>query len=219
MNKRKTNQKLRRRADLDKGLLNKGWHSKSYHRHFEGYTEVEAINAKGKAVIQRIYTGDYYRLDLPAKKRVLLRVLYGISWLCACILFGLASSRPISANSTWYLAIVQTLSLFGLAAVLFSLIAHCTAPRDMTIGDWKGSSRATKRRSVFTAVFLAADAVLTLLHLLITGNDQSVHLLCVLFYLLAGGLNILINRLEASLPYRTFPSSQPIPEDGTYIDV
>lgn len=219
MNKRKTHQKLRRRADLDKGLLNKGWHSKSYHRHFEGYTEVEAINAKGKVMIQRIYTGDYYRLNLPAKKRVLLRVFYGISWLCTCILFGLASSRPVSANSTWYLAIVQMLSLFGLAVVLFSLIAHCTAPRDMTIGEWKSSSRAMKRRTAVTSALFGADALLTLLYLLITGNDQSAHLLCVLFYLLAGGLNILINRLEANLPYQTFPSSQPIPEDGTYIDV
>lgn len=219
MNKRKTHQKLRRRANLDKGLLSKGWHSKSYHRHFEGYTEIEAINAKGKAVIQRIYTGDYYRLDLPAQKRVLLRVLYGISWLCACILFGLASSSPVSANSTWYLAIMQALSLFGLAAVFFSLLAHFTAPRDMTIGEWKSSSRATKRRTLLTSVFLGGDAVLTLTHLFIIGSDQSTHLLCILFYILAGGLNMLISLLEAKLPYRTFPSSQPFPEDGTYIDV
>ena len=40
MNKRRMNQRLRHRTDLDKGLLDRGWHSKAYHRHFEGYTEL-----------------------------------------------------------------------------------------------------------------------------------------------------------------------------------
>ena len=47
MNKRKMNQRLRRRTDLDKGLLDRGWHSKAYHRHFEGYTELEETDEKG----------------------------------------------------------------------------------------------------------------------------------------------------------------------------
>ena len=59
MNKRRMQQRLRRRTNTDQTFLDKGWHSKAYHRHFEGYTEVETTNEKGKTVIQRVYVGDY----------------------------------------------------------------------------------------------------------------------------------------------------------------
>ncbi len=219
MNKRKTTKKLRSRANLDKGLLNRGWHSKSYHRHFEGYTEVESVNSRGKVVIERIYTGDYYRLDLPRNKRVLLRLAYALLWLIACALFGFASSRPIGANTTWYLALVQMVTLCSLAIVLFSFISHCTAPREMTIGDWKSSSVNMKRRTGFTALVLALNALLTILYPLLESDYWGMHLLCTSFYVIAGILMVVINRLEAKTPYITFPSSQPVPEDGTYIDV
>lgn len=219
MNKRKTTQKLRSRADLDKGLLNRGWHSKSYHRHFEGYTEVESVNSKGKIVIERIYTGNYYRLDLPRNKRVLLRIAYAFLWLIACALFGFAASRPIGANVTWYLAIVQMVTICSLAIVLFSFIAHCTSPRDMTVGDWKGSSVNMKRRSGFTALVLGLNCLLTVLYLFLKGDDRGMHLLCIALYAISGILMVVMNRLEASVPYMTFPSSQVAPEDGTYIDV
>lgn len=219
MNKRKAHQKLRRRADLDKGLLNRPWHSKAYHRHFEGYTEVETVNQKGKLVIQRIYTGDYYRLDLPRSKRILLRITYALLWLLACALFGFAASRPIGANMTWYLAIVQMLVVCSLAAVLFSLLSHCTAARDMTVGDWKSSSVNIKRRTVFAALMLELNAAITLLYLLFAGDRWGAHLLCILLYALSGLALVVMNRLEANAPYLTFPSSQPAPPDGSYIDV
>ena len=219
MNKRKANQKLRRRADLDKGLLNRPWHSKAYHRHFEGYTEVETVNPKGKVVIQRIYTGDYYRLDLPRNKKVGLRIVYVLLWLMACALFGFGSSRPIGANMTWYLAIVQMLTVCALAALLFSLISHCTAPQDMTIGAWKSASVNLKRRAGFAALFLELNAFMTGVYLLLKGDRWVFHLLVILLYALSGILLVVMNRLETNAPYLTIPSTQPAPPDGSYIDV
>lgn len=219
MNKRKAHKKLRSQANLDKGLLNRGWHSKSYHRHFEGYTEVTKLNAKGEMVIQRVYVGDYYRLDLPRKKRLLLRGGYALAWLVSCLLFILAASRPISANSAWYLAIPQMLALCSLAVTAFALIAHCTSKRDMTIGEWKSSSIALKRRSLFSAILLGITALLTLLHPFFQSVEWGPHLLCVFLNLLAGALTMMIYLLEKEAPYLTFPSTQPVPENGTYIDV
>lgn len=218
MDKRRMNQRLRRHTDLDKGLLNKGWHSKAYHRHFEGYTEVEATDEKGKTVIHRVYIGDYYRLDLPPKKRILLRVGYALMIALIAALFGFAASRPVGANMTWYLAIVQMLSVCLQGLLCVNLLSHCIAPRDMTIGDWKASSGKLQKNAKYTALVMELLAFLTGLYLVLSGEDWMIHMLCVVLYALAGLIAVVLNRMEANAPYMTYHSTEEPPEDGCYID-
>lgn len=218
MDKRRMNQRLRRRTDLDKGLLDKGWHSKAYHRHFEGYTEVEETNEKGKTVIRRVYIGDYYRLDLPKSKRVRLRLSYAGLIALVAVLFVLAASRPVGANMTWYLAIPQMIGVCLIGLMCVNLLSHSTAPRDMTIGDWKSSSGKLKRNSKHTALLMELLALLTLVYLLLNGENWLLHLLCVALYAVAGLAAVAINRLEANAPYLKFPSTEEAPPDGAYID-
>lgn len=219
MNKRRMNQRLRRRTDLDKGLLDKGWHSKAYHRHFEGYAEVETTNEKGKTVIERVYVGDYYRLDLPKKKRILLRAGYGALIILAALLFWFAASRPVGANMTWYLAIAQMVGVCLIGLLCVNLLSHCIAPRDMTIGDWKSSSEKLQRNAKYTALIMELLAFLTLLHVLLNGENWPVHLLCTALYAVAGLTAVVMNRLEANAPYITYHSTEEAPEDGAYIDL
>lgn len=219
MNKRRMNQRLRRRTDLDKGLLDKGWHSKAYHRHFEGYTELEETNEQGKTVIKRVYVGDYYRLDLPKKKRIALRVTYAALIALIAALFGFAASRPVGANMTWYLAIAQMLGVCLIGMLAVNLLSHCTAPRDMTIGDWKSSSKKLQRNAKYTALLMEMIAFLTLLHVLLNGENWLIHLLCTALYAVAGLTAVVVNRLEANAPYLKFPSTEEAPPDGAYIDV
>ena len=219
MNKRRMNQRLRRRTDLDKGLLDKGWHSKAYHRHFEGYTEVETTNEKGRTVIERVYVGDYYRLDLPKNKRIGLRFAYAGLIALTAALFGFAASRPVGANMTWYIAIAQMLGVCLIGLLCVNLLSHCTAPRDMTIGDWKSSSKKLQRNTKYTALAMELLAFLTLLHLLLNGEHWGTHLMCVGLYAIAGLAAVMLNRLEANVPYKTWHSTEAAPADGAYIDV
>ena len=219
MNKSRMNQRLRRRTDLDKGLLDRGWHSKAYHRHFEGYAELETTNEKGKTVIERVYVGEYYRLDLPKKKRVLLRLTYAALIGLIGAMFGFASSRPIGANMVWYMAIAQMLTLCGIGAMGVKLISHSTAPRDMTVGDWKAASKGLQKSSKFTAVLLELDMLLTALYLILKGENWLLHLMCIGLYAVAGLVAVVVNRLEANAPYLKFPSTEEAPPDGAYIDV
>lgn len=219
MNKRRMNQRLRRRTDLDKGFLDKGWHSKAYHRHFEGYTEIETTDEKGKTIIKRVYVGDYYRLDLPKNKRIQLRAAYAGLIALVALLFGFAASRPVGANMTWYLAIVQMLGVCLLGLLCVNLLSHSIAPRDMTIGDWKSASGKLKRNSKYTALLMELLAFLTLLYVLLNGESWLTHLLCIGLYALAGLVAIVINRLEENAPYIKYRSTEEPPEDGSYIDV
>lgn len=219
MNKRRMNQRLRRRTELDKGLLDRGWHSKAYHRHFEGYAEVETTNDKGKTIIQRVYVGDYYRLDLPKNKRVALRLAYLSLIALIAGLFGFAASRPVGANMTWYIAIAQMVAVCLLGLLCVSLLSHCAAPRDMTVGDWKSSSKKLQSNAKYTALAMELQAFLTGLHLLLNGENWGTHLLCVVLYAIAGIIAVILNRLEANAPYRIWRSTEESPEDGSYIDV
>lgn len=218
MNKRRYEKRLRQHTGQDDSLLNRGWHSRAYHRHFEGYAEVESTNEKNRTVIRRVYVGSYYRLDLPRRKRVLLRLTYLGLLLLTGIAFGFAASRPVGANRTWYLAIAQMLTLWGLGAVAISLLAHCTAPREMTIGDWKASSKKLRRNALCSALLLELTAFLTGVYLLHTGENWPVHLLCIGLYAVAGLLSVFLNRLEANAPYVLRDSQTPAPEDSAYID-
>lgn len=218
MNKRRMNQRLRRRTDLDKGLLDKGWHSKAYHRHFEGYTELEETNEKGKTVIKRVYVGDYHRLDLPKSKRILLRLSYAGLIALTSALFGFAASRPVGVNMTWYMAIVQMAAVCLLGLLCVNLLSHTTAPRDMTVGDWKSSSKKLQRNAKYTALAMELLAFLTALHLLLNGEDWLIHLLCIGLYAVAGLVAVVLNRLEANAPYKIWRSTEDAPEDGSYID-
>lgn len=219
MNKRRMNQRLRRRTDLDKGLLDRGWHSKAYHRHFEGYAEVETTNEKGKTTIKRVYVGDYYRLDLPKNKRVALRLVYLALIALIAGLFGFAASQPVGANMTWYIAIAQMVAVCLLGLLCVSFLSHCIAPRDMTVGDWKSSSKKLQRNAKYTALAMELLAFLTGLHLLLNGENWGMHLLCVVLYAIAGITAVILNRLEANAPYRIWRSTEEPPEDGSYIDV
>ena len=219
MNKRRMNQRLRRRTDLDKGLLDRGWHSKAYHRHFEGYAEVETTNEKGKTVIERVYVGDYYRLDLPKNKRIGLRLLYAVLIILTAALFGFAASRPVGANMTWYIAIAQMVAVCLLGLLCVNLLSHSTAPRDMPVGDWKSSSKKLQRNARYTALAMELLAFLTLLHLVINGENWGRHLLCVALYAIAGITAVVLNRLEANAPYKRWRSTEASPENGSYIDV
>ncbi len=218
MKKRRMERRLRSRTDLDQGLLNKGWHSKSYHRHFEGYTEVETTNDKGKTVIRRVYTGEYRRLELPKGKRITLRMIYLALLLVIWGLFFLAASRNVGANRSWYVAIAQMLVLCSLGYSFIKLLGHATAPRNLTIGEWKASSLGLAKSCQFCFWSLELTALLTLLYLILKGENWGLHLLCIGVYAVAGLLAILLNRMEANAPYITFPSTEPAPEEGTYID-
>ena len=219
MNKRRMNQRLRRRTNLDKGLLDRGWHSKAYHRHFEGYTELEQTDEKGKTTIKRVYVGDYYRLDLPRNKRIGLRVAYAGLIVLTAALFGFAASRPVGANMTWYIAMTQMITVCLLGLLCVNLLSHSTAPRDMTVGDWKSSSKKLQRNAKYTAFAMELLAFLTGLYLLLNGENWGTHLLCVLLYAVAGLVSVVINRLEANAPYTIWHSTEEPPADGSYIDV
>ncbi|MBO5976183.1 MAG: hypothetical protein J6P94_03270 [Oscillospiraceae bacterium] len=216
MNKKRLNKTIRRKANLDSDLLDRGYHSKMYHRHFEGYSEFETTNAKGKTVIKRVYTAEYYTLDLPKEKRLGLRVLCAALFILAIMLFLMAAARDLALNMKWYSAISQLGVLIGFAWTFGGLLSVFTAPRKMTIGDWKSSSRNLKHGSLCAAVFLELNAMISIMFLFFA-EDWTSYFLNIGLYFAAGLVAVLLNRLEANAPYKTIPNDNTVPRDAVEI--
>ncbi len=217
MNRRKLQRAVRSKAKLDSGLLDRGYHSGSYHRHFEGYKEYETVNEKGRPVLKRVYAGEWYVLDISGKKRVFLKTVYAALWLLSAVAFAFAATRRIAVNSVWYGALAELAVLAGLVWTAAGLLAYFTNPYKMTVGEWRSASWGVRRGSVFTALAFELTAILTalsaLLHREWTGGSFAA-LGCLA---LSGFLMVVLDRLEANAPYKNLPNDNEIPPDAVDI--
>jgi archaellum biogenesis protein FlaJ (TadC family) len=192
------------------------WHSKAYHRFFEGYSEITVPEPNGKGYrIQRIYTGNYYRQDLMKSRRTLLRILYVALFLGAVYLFVSSAVLPLASNSTWYVVLPQVVSIPFLFWILIAFFYYLPAKRDLTINGYRSSSLALQKATLGAAVSLgiAAFATLVFVQLNLSG-EHSGELLCAVKYLAGGLLALSMNRIEKKVNYLIIPSQNKLPVDG-----
>jgi len=191
-------------------------HSKAYHRHFEGYSEVIVPKPDGKGTrIQRIYTGDYYRQDLPRRQRILIRLLYVALFLSIAFLYMSSASAPLAINSTWYVVLAQAVSLPFLVWILIALFFYLPAEQDMKIADYRGSSRALLKATKGSAICLGITVVAALAFIALNPSDALLrHLLCAGEYLFAGLIALAMHRTERKVRYSTIPNDT-LPPEGS----
>ena len=195
------------------------WHSKAYHRFFEGYSEISVPNPNGKGtVIKRVYTGDYYRQDLTKGQRILLRVLYMVLFLCVCYLFVSNAMLPLLSNSNWYVTITQAITIPFLFWITIVLLSYLPAAHDMTINEYRSSSRALKKAVFGAAVSMGTVALVTMVFIILNqANGSLVELPTVLKYLAGGLLAFLMNRIENKVNYIIIPSQNKPPIENVEI--
>jgi hypothetical protein len=211
---------LRSSLQKDEKLSKRGtWHSKAYHRFFEGYSEISVPNSNGTGTrIQRVYTGDYYRQDLTKGQRILLRGLYVVLFLGVVYLFVSSAILPLASNSTWYVALPQAVSIPFLFWIAIAFLSYLPAERDMTINAYRSSSLALQRSTLGSAISLGVVALATLVFMFLNLSDRSsVQLLCAIKYI-AGGLIVLsMNRIERKVHYYLIPSQNRLPDNDMII--
>lgn len=198
-----------------KGFL----HSKAYHKHFEGYTEVRVPKPNGKGIrIERIYTGDYYRQDLTKYQRIVLRLLYTILFMCAVYLYVTSATLPLAINSTWYVTLPEAASIPLLFWIAVAFLLYLLAAQDMTISDYRSSSQSLLKATIGAAICLGACALTTLFFLMLNPSDESLQVaLCAVKYAISSLLVLAINRIERRIPYLKVLNSTPHPENGIEI--
>jgi len=181
-------------------------HKRALDRYMEGWITREVLTASGKVRRESVYTGDYYTAAEPKSRYMLRKAVYGLLFVLAVVLFVLAATRPIAANSKGYTGLAQGVSLFAMIWVLNGLFTYATAPYAMTVGDYKGGVLSLKKSSFYMAIALALPALATLVHLLTDMSAWRLELFCIAGYVLAGGIMLLVHFAEKKLTYTSYPS-------------
>ena len=195
------------------------WHSKAYHRFFEGYSEFTVPTPNGKGYrIQRVYTGNTYRQDLTTGQRILLRVLYVGLFLCAVYLFVSSAVLPLPSNSTWYVTLPQAVSLPFMFWIVIAFVAYLPAERDMTIHGYRSSSLALQKATLGAAICLGITALATLVFSILNPSDEPLRVLrCALSFFAGGLISLGMNWIERKVKYLIIPGQNHPPEDSVEI--
>ncbi len=197
---RLANRRLRRKMAEDRDQ--RSFHSKSYHRYFEGYAEYEMVNEKGKKTLRRVYTGAWYRQDLKAAAYVGLRIFYVLLAVGVLFLFGAAAVYQKESGNVLYVVLPEAATVGFLIYLLYILLVnYLFVPRKMTINDYRVSSRSLKNGSFGCAACLAADGLTTLLYLMLHRGAYAGIWYAVLEFLGASALSAAIYLTEGRIPY------------------
>lgn len=195
------------------------WHSKAYHRFFEGYSEIKIPNPNGRGfIIQRVYTGNYYRQDLTTHQQILLRGLYVALFLGIAYLFVSSASLPLTSNSTWYVVLSQVVSVPCLFWIVVTFFSYLPVQKDVTIDGYRSSSLALQKATLGSAISLGISAVAMLIFILLNPSDKPLlEIICAVKYLAGGLIALSSNRIEKKVKYLVIPSPNIPPVDASEI--
>ena len=168
------------------GLSNDELHhpSRAYERHFEGYLETpQEIPGRKRSKSVRTYVDSFWIQNLPSKQRIGYRILFVILFLLSLPPFLYSTTRPIDANTLWFVTLPQALSLFALAWSALCLYRYCTAPQKMTVRQYRQAVMHFHHSSCTAWVALAFLTISYLILALNTSVDCTQALLCALLCL------------------------------------
>ncbi|MCC8102949.1 MAG: hypothetical protein LIP11_12075 [Clostridiales bacterium] len=194
-------ERLKKTASYNRASMEEeAWHSKSYHKYFEGYAEQKKTMPNGKQKIVRVYVGDYHSQNLTRKQGVCLRILYAAFFALSVLCFFLAAKNRTEGNFFWLSAISHAAAGGLYLWVFYGLVNYLMTGRDMTINDYRTSSLVLMKATVAEAAALASSGLVALLWFLICDHTLSGLLNAVLFFL-AGGCVLAVRFLEQKVEY------------------
>lgn len=184
----------------------KSYRSSSFERQFEGYTHHVEISATGRKRVVHTYTGMYYEPEMSVPSMILRRIVY-------LLLYGLSVAALVFYGSYGYQSQWSKLLVLPEMGILFSLIwtglkllFYVTAPRKMTVGEYKGSCLALKQSAKWVVVCWIVSACLLLLAALLSGEEISLWLPSLTMLLAGCAADAGILLLEKRVRYSVLPN-------------
>ena len=169
---RRKNRELHRQAleDRDSRL----WHSRYYHRYFEGYTETRELDANGKERIRRVYAADWYTQNLTKGKRVGVRILYIALFVMMVAAVVGAGILQGGTGTRFYIVIPELITLCLLSWLGYVLLVnYLFMPKKLTVHEYKASSLSLRIVTLAVAIAFASDALMAALDLALVGGARG----------------------------------------------
>ena len=193
------------------------WHSRAYHRYYEGWSESYTLDpATGQRRISRVYTGRFYVQDLSGTKRLIVKITYSILFLAAAVLFFTASMADWVGNLVWYVVLPHAFCFGSLAYMLIVLTSYVPAPQKMKIHEYRATAKPMRRAALFGTVSHALACAAALAYTLAFDGADAGFGITVRFLLAAGAL-LTIFLIERGIEYDSIDNPASHGDNGTQI--
>lgn len=195
------------------------YHSKGYHRYFDGYVERRTEDKNGKVRIERIYAGPYYAHALTDRQWTVCKVLYALLFCAAAALYLFAGTRPVPSNMVLYAVLPQVFAAVGLLWMLAVLVCYLFAARRMKLRTYRATVPVLKYTALFNTAALGASALLAALYAFTAeGAGTKEQNLCIALLFLAAAAMLALYLLERAMKYTEIPSELKLAPDEYKIE-
>ena len=159
------------------GQTEGAYHSSSFHSYFEGYVEQKHTDPRtGRSKIVRIYTAPY-RVRCATNARWLIAKLHTtLLYLCSVILLVLAATVLELEEPAKYYQFFVAMALVCDFFLLYKLLRFLSAPRRMTIGDYRAVYPGLHRLALVSAVFAFLALPARLVNAALSGDPMGLRL-------------------------------------------
>ena len=215
---RQKNRKMRKKM-LEQDADTRGFHSSSYHRYFEGYTEYRRLQPNGCTKLIREYTGKWYRQVLTTSQRIILRIVYFALFILMTVCFMLAGTSAGASGASWCAALIGLATILFMTAMAYVLfINYFFSPEKMTIGEYKSASKSLQITAIGNSISFLLGSLLSFGYMLLHQKTEEYGLLLtVMEYIICAAIAFLIYKIECSIKYETSDNHSLVPEDGVEI--
>lgn len=200
-----------RGGDVDTGFR----HSGAYHAFFEGYTEQEVLDEKGRKRIQRVYTAPWIVEDLTPARRRRVRLLAWALYLAAAGVYLWCMTRRVGSNGSYYVAAAGLLTVIPLFLLFFALITFTIRKEKLTKYDYKNNTRKLKWLSLSGAVLMALTAAMVLLYFFLHPEENAWSELLGSGLLAVSAVFLFVLwRAVTAIPYKQVENTEQAPRGG-----
>lgn len=174
------------------GQTEAAYHSSSFHSFFEGYVEQKQTDPKtGRTKIVRIYTAPY-RVRCDTDSRWLAEKLCTLlAYLCSVTLLILAATVLELEEPAKYYQFFIAGSLICDFILLYILLRFLSAPRRMTVGDYRGICPKLYQAALVSAVLVFLAIPARLINAVLTHSRFSLTLAAGFLCLAGSGASML----------------------------
>lgn len=171
-------------------------------RYFEGYTLREISCPDGKLRRKWVYTGIYYRQNLPERTRTRRRLCYPLAWLFSLLPVFYCGLAPFPFLKSWW----GILSIFGPFLLLLiaaaSFYHYAVAAGELTAYRYHKISQLLLFTKLLTVIH-GACAVLMLTCCFVFGAERLAVALGAVLHLAAAVLHGVVAYRESRVTYST----------------
>lgn len=189
-------------------------HSGSYHRFYQGYTEVRIEKPKGGFKIARYYTAPWMRQKRTHGMRILWKIIMASLFILEIAAYLAALSLKVGSNYCAYVAAPGLVSLILIILQAHMVLEYATAKEDMEIYKYQCCHNRLPLRSFLCGAGIGLTAAASTVYMLTEGSVSAPQMKAVLLLAAACAASVIMGAAEKKTVYCEIPNTTTYEGEG-----